>query len=147
MLTETIGQSNESYQGSTPNPLATNQTEGNTSQENQLIDSSTNPTALTSSTIEINSIILNSTVEPLSQFYNESSLSPTDETETDQLINSVEHINRQSSNNIVNTFTCSGADWGLSWFQLLCFSLLLGFAGPIIYVLYIAESSKHHHKS
>lgn len=37
-------------------------------------------------------------------------------------------------------FKCSGDNWGLSWMQLLVFSLLLSFAGPIIiYILYIAE--------
>ncbi|XP_067002667.1 lysM and putative peptidoglycan-binding domain-containing protein 3 [Anabrus simplex] len=39
---------------------------------------------------------------------------------------------------------CSGADWGLKWPQLLICSLLLGFAGPILYVLYITEKQ---HKS
>lgn len=38
-------------------------------------------------------------------------------------------------------FKCSGDNWGLSWMQLLVFSLLLSFAGPIIYILYIAEYS------
>ncbi|XP_032454857.1 lysM and putative peptidoglycan-binding domain-containing protein 3 [Nasonia vitripennis] len=145
LLTETLGKSNESNQDSALDPAVSNQTEGTSSKENQLIDLLT--TASTSSTIEINNIILNSTVEPLSQYNNESSQSGIDETETDQLINSIESINRRSSNDVVNTFKCSGADWGLSWFQLLCFSLLLGFLGPIIYVLYIAESSKHHHSS
>jgi hypothetical protein len=97
---------------------------------------------LSSSTIEINNIILNSTIEPLLQYNNESS-QLTEDSETVQLISSIESHKTNSSNNFVNIFKCSGADWALSWFQLLCFSLLLGFAGPIIYVLYITES-KHH---
>ncbi|XP_069669146.1 lysM and putative peptidoglycan-binding domain-containing protein 3 [Periplaneta americana] len=42
-------------------------------------------------------------------------------------------------------YSCSGADWGLSWLQLLVCSLLLGFAAPILYVIYITEDSNKHH--
>jgi hypothetical protein len=41
-------------------------------------------------------------------------------------------------------FSCSGADWGLSVLQLIICSLLLGFAGPILYVIYLTEDSKKH---
>lgn len=98
-----------------------------------------------SSTVEINNIILNSTIEPLFQFNNNESSEVLEDTETDNLINPTENNYPSSNNYVVSTFSCSGADWGLSWFQLICFFLLLGFAGPIIYVLYIAESSNKHH--
>ncbi|KAJ9593505.1 hypothetical protein L9F63_014958 [Diploptera punctata] len=41
-----------------------------------------------------------------------------------------------------SAYNCNGADWGISWLQLLIFSLLLGFAGPILYVIYLTEDSK-----
>lgn len=40
--------------------------------------------------------------------------------------------------------SCNGADWGLSWFQLIICSLLLGFAGPVLYVIYLTEDSNKH---
>lgn len=36
-------------------------------------------------------------------------------------------------------YSCNGADWGLSWLQLLICSLLLGFVGPVLYVIYLTE--------
>lgn len=41
-------------------------------------------------------------------------------------------------------FSCNGADWGLSVLQLIICSLLLGFAGPVLYVIYLTEDSKKH---
>jgi hypothetical protein len=41
-------------------------------------------------------------------------------------------------------YSCNGADWGLSWLQLLICSLLLGFAGPVLYVIYLTEDSNKH---
>jgi hypothetical protein len=46
------------------------------------------------------------------------------------------------SNGGKSMYSCSGADWGLSWLQLLICSLLLGFAGPVLYVIYLTED-KH----
>lgn len=145
-MTETIGQNNVIDQSDNLTQAANSQTEGSTSAENQTNNLLAVPLSSASSTVEINTIILNSVVEPLSQYNNESS-QPTEETETDHLISSSDSNKTNSSYNFVNSFKCSGADWGLSWFQLLCFSLLLGFAGPIIYILYIAESSAKHHSS
>ena len=143
LLTETLDQNSEINQDKELIASVSGQGD-NISVENQIINVLSIPPPTSSSAIEINNIILNSTVEPLSQFNNETSHFSE---ETDQLISSTEHDKTTPSSNIVNTFKCSGADWGLSWYQLLCFSLLLGFAAPIIYVLYIAESSKHHNSS
>lgn len=89
-----------------------------------------------SSKAEINAIILNSVCEPLSSYNNVNS-SEVPYTEHDRLLNDTE------STEIVETdiYKCSGDNWGLSWMQLLLFSLLLSFAGPIIYILYITEYS------
>lgn len=91
---------------------------------------------------EINTIILNSVCEPLSSYSSSNTLEIAS-SEHDQLITTVESDSQNSP--LTDAFKCSGDDCGLSWTQLLGFSLLLGFAGPIIYILYIAEfSSKNH---
>lgn len=41
-------------------------------------------------------------------------------------------------------YSCNGADWDLSWLQLLICFLLLGFAGPVLYVIYLTEDSDKH---
>jgi hypothetical protein len=46
-----------------------------------------------------------------------------------------------SSKDFRSVYSCNGADWGLSWLQLLICSLLLGFAGPVLYVIYFTEES------
>jgi hypothetical protein len=46
-----------------------------------------------------------------------------------------------SSKDVKSVYSCNGADWGLSWLQLLIWSLLLGFAGPVLYVIYVTEGS------
>lgn len=141
LLTETSGELVKTDEDSASNLLITTE-EDIVSKENEMINVLAIPTPLTSPVIEINDIILNSIVEPLSQFNSEFAQF-TDDLETDVLINSIDYSRTNTNNDIVNTFKCSGADWGLSWHQVLCFSLLLGFAGPLIYVLYIAE----HHNS
>ncbi|XP_043792184.1 lysM and putative peptidoglycan-binding domain-containing protein 3 isoform X2 [Apis laboriosa] len=101
-----------------------------------------NPVVIELPKAEINTIILNSVCEPLSSYNNSNSLEIIN-SECDQLLTSTE--NNTKNPHLTETFRCSGDDCGLSWTQLLGFSLLLGFAGPIIYILYIIEfSSKNH---
>ncbi|GAB1861836.1 LysM and putative peptidoglycan-binding domain-containing protein 3 [Camponotus japonicus] len=92
-----------------------------------------------SSKTEINAIILNSVCEPLSS-YNNANSSEIPHTEHDRLLNDTESTEIVESYE-TDIYKCSGDNWGLSWMQLLVFSLLLSFAGPIIYILYIAEYS------
>lgn len=73
--------------------------------------------------------------------------------ESDRLLGSSEYATTDGdatqslSVRFADSLSCSGDDWGISWMQLLGFSLLLGFAGPIIYILYLTDfsSSSHHH--
>ncbi|XP_043278438.1 lysM and putative peptidoglycan-binding domain-containing protein 3 [Venturia canescens] len=92
----------------------------------------------------INDIILNSICEPLVKSTDCESNFIAQNTESEQLLSSED---RELSSNLqtstIDTFKCSGADWGLSWTHLLGFSLLLVFAGPLIYIFYIAEESPH----
>ncbi|OAD56093.1 LysM and putative peptidoglycan-binding domain-containing protein 4 [Eufriesea mexicana] len=101
-----------------------------------------NPVVIELPKAEINTIILNSVCEPLSSYNSNNSLE-TANSECDQLLTSAESNTEKL--HLTDTFRCSGDDCGLSWTQLLGFSLLLGFAGPIIYILYIAEFSTKNH--
>ncbi|XP_012055039.1 PREDICTED: lysM and putative peptidoglycan-binding domain-containing protein 3 [Atta cephalotes] len=107
--------------------------------DEQLIDLSATSTSTESSNTEINTIILNSVCEPLSS-YNGTNIPDISHTEHDALLDDVENTEIVESCE-TNIFKCSGDNWGLSWTQLLVFSLLLSFAGPIIYILYITEYS------
>lgn len=99
-----------------------------------------NPVVVELPKTEINTIILNSVCEPLSSYNNSNSLDITS-SECDQLLTPAESNTENSQKHLTETFRCSGDDCGISWTQLLGFSLLLGFAGPIIYILYITEFS------
>lgn len=101
--------------------------------EEQLIDLGTASTSTESSNAEINAIILNSVCEPLSS-YNSANTPEIPHTEQDTLLDDTENTERVESCE-TDMFKCSGDNWGLSWTQLLVFSLLLSFAGPIIYIL------------
>ncbi|XP_011876188.1 PREDICTED: lysM and putative peptidoglycan-binding domain-containing protein 4 isoform X1 [Vollenhovia emeryi] len=107
--------------------------------EEQLIDLGASSTSTESSNAEINAIILNSVCEPLST-YNSANIPETPHSEHDALLDGTENAEAAESCE-TDMFKCSGDNWGLSWTQLLVFSLLLSFAGPIIYILYIAEYS------
>jgi len=136
ILTETLSES----QGN--DVIATSeqcQKEAPVRMEEQLIDLGAMSTSTESSNTEINTIILNSVCEPLSS-YNSANTPETPYTEYDTLLDDTENTEIAESCE-TDMFKCSGDNWGLSWTQLLVFSLLLSFAGPIIYILYIAEYS------
>lgn len=108
----------------------------------QLLESVKPPVIIESPKAEINAIILNSECEPLASYNSNNSLD-TPGIDTEQLLTSVER--GTSSGHLTDAFKCSGDDCGLTWTQLLGFSLLLVFAGPIIYIIYIVEFSAKAH--
>lgn len=55
------------------------------------------------------------------------------------LLESVENIPAEDVEHSRFSLSCSGADWGLSWIHLVICTLILAFACPIIYIVYIAE--------
>ncbi|XP_034177136.1 lysM and putative peptidoglycan-binding domain-containing protein 3 isoform X2 [Osmia lignaria lignaria] len=141
ILTESLekNQSGQTDQGEINIPT-TGEDIGNTT--DSLLNLIKNPVVTESPKAEINTIILNSVCEPLSSYGSNNSLEIAS-SDCDQLLITAE--SNSGSSHLTDTFKCSGDDCGLSWTQLLGFSLLLGFAGPIIYILYIAEfSSKNH---
>lgn len=134
VLTETLPERN---QGNIAAAQQYQQEPQGSSKEDQLIDLAATSTEC--SIKEINTIILNSVCEPLSS-YNSANLPELAHTEHDRLLSDTEHAEIAEARE-TDLFKCSGDTWGLSWTQLLAFSLLLSFAVPIIYILYIAEYS------
>ncbi|XP_033227425.1 lysM and putative peptidoglycan-binding domain-containing protein 3 [Belonocnema kinseyi] len=114
-----------------------------TLKEEKIFNLVTTPIVVAPQRSEINNIILNSILEPLPT--NETSENVED-AEDVQLLSPSEREKTPKAH-LNDTFSCSGADWGLSWPQLLGVSLLLGLAGPIIYIFYIADASNHHSSS
>ncbi|XP_031833503.1 lysM and putative peptidoglycan-binding domain-containing protein 3 [Nomia melanderi] len=143
LLTETVEEIQSEQAGSSEVSMSTaNEEVISTSIQNPLLNIMKNPVVTQLPKAEINAIILNSVCEPLSSYNNSNSLEIVS-AESDQLLTSTD--SNSNGTHVTDTFKCSGDDCGLSWTQLLGFSLLLGFAGPIIYILYIAEfSSKNH---
>jgi len=133
ILTETLPEDN---QGNTVTQEESRK-DSERGKEEQLID--VNVMNTESSNKEINTIILNSVCEPLSS-YNSANSMELPHTEHDRLLSDTEYT-KVTEPCETDMFKCSGDTWGLSWTQLLAVSLLLGFAGPIIYILYIAEYS------
>ncbi|KAF7997497.1 hypothetical protein HCN44_006068 [Aphidius gifuensis] len=120
----------------------------NLSNDQEIMNMKDNQTTLFSKpNDDINSVILNSICEPLTatlSCHDDVEDDANDE-EDDQLL----LLSSSTDSNVTNDllFSCSGADWGLSWRQLIVVSLLLSFAGPVIYILYIAENSQRHIKT
>ena len=144
LLTETLEQSRSGQTDQSEVTIPGPNEEAVSTQRGSLLDlkRSSNLTELPGT--EINTIILNSVCEPLSSYNSNNSLEIAN-SECDQLLTSAE--SNSNNSHLTDTFKCSGDDCGLSWTQLLGFSLLLGFAGPIIYILYIAEFSFKNHST
>lgn len=109
-----------------------------TSNNEQVINVLLNPISHTS-TADINNVILNSVCEPISTDNVCTNIHDNDESE--ELLRSSDRDSTPEGR-VVDSFRCSGADWGLSWAHLLGLSIFLGIVLPVIYIFHIAES--HH---
>lgn len=144
LLTETFEQSRSSQTDQSEVTIPGPNEEAVGAQRDSSSDLTGSPNITELPGAEINTIILNSVCEPLSSYNSNNSLEISS-SECDQLLTSAE--TNSINSHLTDTFKCSGDDCGLSWTQLLGFSLLLGFAGPIIYILYIAEFSFKNHST
>ncbi|KOB68590.1 LysM and putative peptidoglycan-binding domain-containing protein 3 [Operophtera brumata] len=92
--------------------------------------------------IDCNEIVLNSTLAPAVIPYTETE--PVDHASEDtQLLPNKEKISVEAV--VVKQLTSHGADFGLKWFHLLCFVLVLGVAAPLIYVIFFLETHDIEH--
>ncbi|XP_043258134.1 lysM and putative peptidoglycan-binding domain-containing protein 3 [Colletes gigas] len=139
ILSETLEQSRSGQADQNDVSILSSEGEtANAATNDSLIDLIKKPVVTELPEAEINTIILNSVCEPLSSF-NSNNLLEITSSECDTLLTLTE--SNSNNSHLTDTFKCSGDDCGLSWTQLLGFSLLLGFAGPIIYILYITQFS------
>lgn len=92
--------------------------------------------------IDCNEIVLNSTLAPASIPYTD--IEPAEQASEDtQLLPSKEKISVEAV--VVKQLTSQGADFGLKWFHLLCFVLVLGVMAPLIYVMFFLEKHDIEH--
>ncbi|XP_008556573.2 lysM and putative peptidoglycan-binding domain-containing protein 4 [Microplitis demolitor] len=92
---------------------------------------------------DINTLILNSVCEPSNKFTSNQDIDINADDETNELL-AREPRDSTPEAKVIDSFKCSGADWGLSLIHLILLFLLLGIILPIIYIFYIAEHSDHH---
>lgn len=90
--------------------------------------------------IDCNAVVLNSTLAP--------SVIPYTDVDTNEAVSEDTQLlpnkERESVETVVVTqLTSQGADFGLKWFHLLCFILLLGVIAPILYVLFVLDKHEH----
>ncbi|XP_011305229.1 lysM and putative peptidoglycan-binding domain-containing protein 3 [Fopius arisanus] len=123
------------------NPPENNENESpNAKREEEIINLIATPTVVPSTSADINSVILNSVCEPSTSGNDQEHIS---DGEGDKLLR--DHPSPETTESrVVDTFKCSGADWGLSWIHVLSFSLLLGIGGPIFYFFCIADNEHNH---
>ncbi|XP_043467762.1 lysM and putative peptidoglycan-binding domain-containing protein 3 isoform X1 [Leptopilina heterotoma] len=102
-----------------------------TSKEEQILNLITTPLKVVSNS-EINNIILNSVIEPISQtdINEEENINSTLLSPSERKISQEHRVNR--------TFKCSGADWGFRWFHVIGISLLIWIGVPI-YIFYVMK--------
>ncbi|XP_045522513.1 lysM and putative peptidoglycan-binding domain-containing protein 3 isoform X1 [Pieris brassicae] len=90
--------------------------------------------------IDCNAVVLNSTLAPSVVPYTDIDTNESVSEDTQLLPNkereSVETV-------VVKQLTSQGADFGLKWFHLVCFILLLGVIAPIVYVLFFLGKHEH----
>ncbi|XP_015514060.1 lysM and putative peptidoglycan-binding domain-containing protein 3 isoform X1 [Neodiprion lecontei] len=146
LLTETLNQTEntDNNDGKIGDLITIEDTPANSSREEQIINLIALPTPVPPLKSNFDYTTLNTICEtPANQC--ENTLDVLEDGENDQLLAAEESSPEQHS---VYKLSCSGADWGLSWPQLVGCSLLLGLAGPlIIYFLFLAETSSKHHSS
>ncbi|XP_026762960.2 lysM and putative peptidoglycan-binding domain-containing protein 3 [Galleria mellonella] len=115
-----------------------------TSQHNILQSQSINPGENGDHTIDCNSIVLNSTVAPSVTPYTDMEGNETVSEGTQLLPNKqkepVEAV-------VVKELTSHGADFGLKWFHLVGFMLILGVVIPLVYVMFYLDKPDHTEES
>ncbi|CAG4946738.1 unnamed protein product [Colias eurytheme] len=90
--------------------------------------------------IDCNAVVLNSTVAPSVIPYTDTE--PNEPvTEDTKLLPNKERVSVEAV--VVKQLTSQGADFGLKWFHLVCFVLILCVVVPIVYVLFVLDKHEH----
>lgn len=90
--------------------------------------------------IDCNAVVLNSTLAP--------SIVPYSDVEQNEAVSEDTQLlpNRPKDpveSVVVKELTSHGADFGLKWFHLLCFVLILGVVIPLVYVMFYLDKHEH----
>ncbi|XP_041984459.1 lysM and putative peptidoglycan-binding domain-containing protein 3 isoform X2 [Aricia agestis] len=140
VLTELIPTQPPEPQPSTSSDNATSLNMQSLLQNSQSMQNQSNTPKDVDLALDCNAMILNSTIAP-------SVIPFTDSEQTDfvsedtQLLPSKEKVSVETV--VVKELTAHGADFGLKWFHLLCFVLLLGVVVPLVYVLFYLDKHEH----
>ncbi|CAH2232218.1 lysM and putative peptidoglycan-binding domain-containing protein 3 isoform X2 [Pararge aegeria] len=90
--------------------------------------------------IDCNTVVLNSTLMPSVIPYTDAEQNEVASEDTKLLPGKVKEPVEAV---VVKQLTSQGADFGLKWFHLLCFVLVLGVFAPLIYVLFFLDKHEH----
>ncbi|CAK1550692.1 unnamed protein product [Leptosia nina] len=90
--------------------------------------------------IDCNAVVLNSTLAPSVIPYTDTEPNETVSEDT-QLLPNKDRVSVEAV--VVKQLTSQGADFGLKWFHLVCFVLVLGVIAPIVYVLFYLDKHEH----
>ncbi|XP_012258797.1 lysM and putative peptidoglycan-binding domain-containing protein 3 [Athalia rosae] len=144
LLTETLNEAVNPNGRTEVGNLVEIEEQQSTSREEQIINLIATPILQPPSKSDFNYTVLNSLYEPLTTSSCEAH-DTLEEGESAQLLAAEE---TKQEHSVTDSFMCSGADWGLSWSQVVGCSLLLGFGGPLIYFfLYLADHSSKQHST
>ncbi|CAB3257084.1 unnamed protein product [Arctia plantaginis] len=90
--------------------------------------------------IDCNTVVMNSMVAPSVVPYTDSEQNE-QATEDTQLLPNKEKISVEAV--VVKELTSHGADFGLKWFHLVCFMLILGVVIPLVYIMFYLDKHEH----
>ncbi|XP_059054919.1 lysM and putative peptidoglycan-binding domain-containing protein 3 [Achroia grisella] len=123
--------------------LENNHTSSLSQQKNSQIEN-VSPRENGDHTIDCNSIVLNSTLAPSVATYTDMEGNETVSEDTQLLPNKqkepVEAV-------VVKELTSHGADFGLKWFHLVGFMLILGVVVPLVYIMFYLDKHEHTEES
>lgn len=90
--------------------------------------------------IDYNTVVMNSTLTPAVVPY--ADIEQTENiTEDTQLLPNKEKVCVEAV--VVKELTSHGADFGLKWFHLVCFMLILGVVAPLVYIIFCLDTHEH----
>lgn len=90
--------------------------------------------------VDCNTVVMNSTIAPSVIPYTDVE-PPEKVTEDTCLLPNNQKISVEAV--VVKELTSHGADFGLKWFHLVCFMLILGVVVPLVYIMFYLDKHEH----
>lgn len=114
----------------------------NTQSENHNLPNNNNTESNDDFAIDCNAVVLNSTLAPAVIPYTDAESTETITEDTQLLPNKKTRESLDAV--VVKELTSHGADFGLKWYHLLGFVLIVGAVIPIVYIILKVENPEHH---